>query len=91
VHPGGFTVVAGLGQHLPVTTSAGTHVVTMRKTSVGGLQTGVLIDAVVSAGVHGTLAAAAIDQGAGLPITGTPPTGQGCSPSALAAAFLTRV
>jgi hypothetical protein len=87
-HAGGFTVITGSGMRVPVTMSGSTTILTLEKTSIGGLRTGELVDAVGNAGPDGTLAATTIDQGTDLPVASSPPGALGCSPSVVATALL---
>lgn len=92
--PGGFSVVMASGIDVPVTTSGSTIVLRLARSSVSQLRAGERTDAFGSAGPHGTLAAASVDQGNQLPQIQRGGSGiarlrrQGCSPAAVATAAL---
>ena len=91
---GGFTVVMAGGIDVPVTTSGSTIVFSLARSSVSQFRAGERTDAFGSAGPHGTLAAASVDQGNQLPQIQRGGNGiarlhrQGCSPTAVATAAL---
>jgi hypothetical protein len=91
---GGFSVVMASNIDVPVTTSDSTIVLRLPRSSVSQLRAGERTDAFGSAGPHGTLAAASVDQGNQLPQIQRGGSGiarlhrQGCSPTAVATAAL---
>ncbi len=91
---GGFTVVMAGGIDVPVTTSGSTIVFRLARSSVSQLRAGERTLAFGTAGPHGTLAAASVDQGNQLPQIQPGGSGiarlhrQGCSPTAVATAAL---